>query len=66
VGEVCDDGNTRSGDGCNAACTVRESCGNGRRAVRAPRAATIAADAGGLVNIEAGAGSVQVFVAVTP
>jgi cysteine-rich repeat protein len=26
--EVCDDGNTISGDGCNADCTSREVCGN--------------------------------------
>jgi cysteine-rich repeat protein len=28
-GEVCDDGNTVSGDGCSADCTSDESCGNG-------------------------------------
>ncbi len=28
-GEVCDDGNTVSDDGCNASCTSDESCGNG-------------------------------------
>lgn len=28
-GEVCDDGNTISGDGCSADCTSDESCGNG-------------------------------------
>jgi cysteine-rich repeat protein len=27
--EVCDDGNTTSGDGCSADCTSLESCGNG-------------------------------------
>lgn len=27
--EVCDDGNTTDGDGCNATCTSDESCGNG-------------------------------------
>ena len=27
--EVCDDGNTADGDGCNAACSSDESCGNG-------------------------------------
>jgi cysteine-rich repeat protein len=27
--EQCDDGNTASGDGCNATCTSNESCGNG-------------------------------------
>jgi len=26
---VCDDGNTVSGDGCNATCTSDETCGNG-------------------------------------
>ena len=30
-GEVCDDGNTVSGDGCNATCTSDETCGNGFR-----------------------------------
>jgi cysteine-rich repeat protein len=30
-GEACDDGNTVSGDGCNAECTSDESCGNGYR-----------------------------------
>jgi glycosidase len=34
--------------------------------VHPPDAATITADASGLVTVEAGAGSVQVFVAVTP
>jgi cysteine-rich repeat protein len=29
--EACDDGNTTSGDGCNAACTSDETCGNGIR-----------------------------------
>ncbi len=29
LGEVCDDGNTESGDGCSADCTSDESCGNG-------------------------------------
>ena len=29
AGEVCDDGNTVAGDGCNAACTSNETCGNG-------------------------------------
>src|SRR5690242_4407953 len=28
-GEACDDGNTQSGDGCNATCTSNETCGNG-------------------------------------
>ena len=28
-GEVCDDGNTVDGDGCNSTCTSDESCGNG-------------------------------------
>ncbi len=28
-GEVCDDGNAVSGDGCNATCTSEEYCGNG-------------------------------------
>ena len=28
-GEVCDDGNNRSGDGCSADCASDESCGNG-------------------------------------
>jgi len=28
-GEVCDDGNSASGDGCNATCESREVCGNG-------------------------------------
>jgi MYXO-CTERM domain-containing protein len=28
-GEVCDDGNTTPGDGCNATCTSDETCGNG-------------------------------------
>jgi len=28
-GEVCDDGNTTSADGCNGTCTSEESCGNG-------------------------------------
>lgn len=27
--EACDDGNTESGDGCSAACTVEPVCGNG-------------------------------------
>jgi cysteine-rich repeat protein len=27
--EVCDDGNTTSGDGCSADCTSLEACGNG-------------------------------------
>ncbi len=27
--ELCDDGNTRSGDGCNALCSSEEYCGNG-------------------------------------
>ncbi len=27
--EVCDDGNTTSGDGCSADCTSDETCGNG-------------------------------------
>ncbi len=27
--EVCDDGNQRSGDGCNGSCSSDESCGNG-------------------------------------
>ncbi len=29
VGEVCDDGNTVSGDGCNSDCRSGEGCGNG-------------------------------------
>jgi cysteine-rich repeat protein len=29
AGEACDDGNTVSGDGCNATCTSLETCGNG-------------------------------------
>lgn len=29
VGEVCDDGNTISGDGCNSDCRSGEGCGNG-------------------------------------
>lgn len=29
--EACDDGNTVSGDGCNATCTSDETCGNGFR-----------------------------------
>ena len=29
TGEVCDDGNTTSGDGCSADCRSRETCGNG-------------------------------------
>ncbi|MFN0245855.1 MAG: DUF4215 domain-containing protein [Kofleriaceae bacterium] len=29
VGEVCDDGNTTSGDGCNSDCRSGEGCGNG-------------------------------------
>jgi len=28
-GEVCDDGNTKDGDGCSANCKSDESCGNG-------------------------------------
>lgn len=28
-GEVCDDGNTASGDGCSANCLSREKCGDG-------------------------------------
>ena len=28
-GEVCDDGNTFDGDGCNAVCRSDETCGNG-------------------------------------
>src|SRR4051812_49885747 len=27
-GEVCDDGNTKDGDGCSADCRSNESCGN--------------------------------------
>jgi cysteine-rich repeat protein len=27
-GEICDDGNTKSGDGCNSTCTSNEVCGN--------------------------------------
>ena len=27
--EVCDDGNTSNGDGCNSICVSDESCGNG-------------------------------------
>lgn len=30
-GEACDDGNTVSGDGCNATCASNETCGNGVR-----------------------------------
>jgi cysteine-rich repeat protein len=30
-GEVCDDGNRVSGDGCSQSCTSDESCGNGVR-----------------------------------
>ncbi len=29
AGEVCDDGNNFSGDGCNAVCSSTEICGNG-------------------------------------
>ncbi|WP_424961138.1 MopE-related protein [Ekhidna sp.] len=29
VGEMCDDGNTVSGDGCNSTCDSDETCGNG-------------------------------------
>jgi cysteine-rich repeat protein len=29
AGEVCDDGNMRSGDGCSADCSSTELCGNG-------------------------------------
>lgn len=29
AGEVCDDGNTNSGDGCSADCRSNETCGNG-------------------------------------
>ncbi|MEZ4366530.1 MAG: DUF4215 domain-containing protein [Kofleriaceae bacterium] len=29
LGEVCDDGNTVSADGCNGSCTSDERCGNG-------------------------------------
>jgi cysteine-rich repeat protein len=29
-GELCDDGNTRSGDGCSASCLILESCGDGK------------------------------------
>lgn len=29
IGEVCDDGNADVGDGCSAACTSKEMCGNG-------------------------------------
>jgi cysteine-rich repeat protein len=29
VGEVCDDGNTTPGDGCNSDCRSGEGCGNG-------------------------------------
>jgi cysteine-rich repeat protein len=28
-GEVCDDGNTKDGDGCSADCKSNETCGNG-------------------------------------
>src|SRR5690606_4854239 len=31
VDEVCDDGNTVSGDGCSADCRDLETCGNGQR-----------------------------------
>jgi cysteine-rich repeat protein len=30
-GEVCDDGNSASGDGCRADCLSDETCGNGQR-----------------------------------
>lgn len=30
VGEVCDDGNLRDGDGCSGDCRVLETCGNGK------------------------------------
>jgi cysteine-rich repeat protein len=30
-GEVCDDGNAESGDGCSASCLSRESCGDGKK-----------------------------------
>ena len=29
AGEICDDGNTNSGDGCSANCQSKETCGNG-------------------------------------
>jgi len=29
IGETCDDGNTTSGDGCDSACHVEASCGDG-------------------------------------
>lgn len=29
VGEICDDGNTVAGDGCNSTCDSDETCGNG-------------------------------------
>src|SRR5262249_55187955 len=29
TGEVCDDGNERSGDGCSSDCRSNETCGNG-------------------------------------
>ncbi|MDX2093783.1 MAG: hypothetical protein SFX73_38450, partial [Kofleriaceae bacterium] len=29
-GEACDDGNTRTGDGCAGDCSSNETCGNGR------------------------------------
>jgi cysteine-rich repeat protein len=29
IGEVCDDGNQRDGDGCSAICNSIETCGNG-------------------------------------
>ena len=29
AGEVCDDGNVVSGDGCNSTCNSEEYCGNG-------------------------------------
>jgi cysteine-rich repeat protein len=32
-GEVCDDGNTTSGDGCRADCRSDETCGNGQQDV---------------------------------
>nr|MBA3454314.1 DUF4215 domain-containing protein [Deltaproteobacteria bacterium] len=31
VGEICDDGNTANGDGCESNCTITVVCGNGIR-----------------------------------
>lgn len=29
-GEICDDSNTKSGDGCSSSCLILESCGDGK------------------------------------